>query len=218
MIQRARVQPELKGLWDGPAWGSVPALTIGDFLERSGPHRPLTQAKVLYSEQGLHTIFRVEDRYVLSIHTRYQDQVCRDSCVEFFVEPIRDRGFFNFEVNAGGTLLLYHCQDKQRTARGGELNTHVDEADGKLVRIYHSMPRVVQPEVAEPTTWLIEWFAPFSIFEKYLGCPVPKGGSTWRGNLYKCGSRMEHWASWANIGPIFNFHQPDFFAPMPLEK
>ncbi|MFH1567889.1 MAG: carbohydrate-binding family 9-like protein, partial [Gemmatimonadota bacterium] len=69
-------------------------------------------------------------------------------------------------------------------------------------------------EIAAPTTWAVEYHVPFALFASYFGASVPRQGTVWRANFYKCGDRTSHphWGSWAPVGtPRPNFHQPDFF-------
>src|SRR5436190_18492684 len=106
IIQRLENAPALDGDWDGHAWSGVPSLPIDRFHPRSSDHRPATTAKLCYTADALHLLFHVRDRYVKSVATQYGDRVCRDSCVEFFVQPKPGLGYFNFETNCGGTMLL----------------------------------------------------------------------------------------------------------------
>ncbi len=43
--------------------------------------------------------------------------MCRDSCVELFLEPKPGRGYFNFEFNCAGTLMACHVEDPTRAGR-----------------------------------------------------------------------------------------------------
>ncbi|MBI2434434.1 MAG: carbohydrate-binding family 9-like protein, partial [Candidatus Hydrogenedentes bacterium] len=105
---KAAAQPELQGLWDGPAWKQAETLEVAHFFP-VGEFRPVTQARVLHGKDGLYIHFRVQDQYVLSTRTEYHGEVWKDACAEFFVQPKADRGYFNFEINAGGTMLIsYH--------------------------------------------------------------------------------------------------------------
>ena len=112
-IRKAAIRPELDGQWDGPAWRQAEPLDIAHFHKESSDHRPVTQAKALYDADGVYVIFEVKDRYVRSRHTEYQARVCDDSCVEFFVQPKPGKGYFNFEMNCGGHLLLYYSLNKR---------------------------------------------------------------------------------------------------------
>jgi hypothetical protein len=216
LIRRAEKTPEFTGDWDGPAWKMADVLDIAHFYARSSSHRPVTQAKILYDQDGLYVFFKVKDRYVRSVHTNYQDSTCLDSCVEFFVEPKAGKGYFNFEFNCGGTLLLYFIEDPKITASGFEKYSLVDKSLADLMRVYHSMPATVPQEIESPVEWKIEYSIPFKLFEHYLGALGEVRGQTWRANLYKCGDQTSHphWASWSPIGDQGSFHQPQCFAPI----
>jgi len=42
------------------------------------------------------------------------DEVWKDSCVEFFIQPRPDAGYFNLEMNAGGAHLCCYIEDPAR--------------------------------------------------------------------------------------------------------
>ncbi|MEX0885373.1 MAG: carbohydrate-binding family 9-like protein [Phycisphaeraceae bacterium] len=199
------------GEWDDATWGGVKPLTVGEFHRRSSDHQPLVQAKVLYDDAALYVFFRVEDRYVLSKRTELHDMVCKDSCVEFFVRPREDAGYFNVEINAGGTMLLYYC-----ASWGGKDDRDrrpVEPERAALVEIHPSLPRTVEPEITEPVTWTLQYRLPLALFEPELGPLGPLAGQRWTANFYKCAdeSSHPHWASWSSVGERLSFHQPDRF-------
>ncbi|MFZ2040043.1 MAG: hypothetical protein WAV08_05075, partial [Desulfobacterales bacterium] len=72
-------RPEIRASWDGAFWGAVPALAVAHFRPEGSGHRPPTHAKLVYCPAGLCGIFRVRDRFVRCLHTRFQDPVCKDS-------------------------------------------------------------------------------------------------------------------------------------------
>ncbi len=218
-IHRAGSRPELRGLWSGRSWGQVPTLEIDRFHASSTEHRPLTQAKLLYDRRFLYVHFRVQDRYVRAVSRRYQDSVWEDSCVELFVQPRPDRGYFNFEMNCGGLLLLYYIEDPTRTPDGFVKYRRVDRRHLRGLRVFHTLPRRVQTELPGPLSWGVEYRVPFALFAVYLGSPPETAGRSWRGNLYKCADACSHphWASWAPIGEELNFHQPERFGELAFE-
>src|SRR5258708_3044160 len=99
-------------------WNSADVLQIDQFHPESGLHRPRVFARLLRDQRSLLLGFEVEDDYAVSRATQYQEQVSRDSCVEFFVKPLPGSGYFNFELNCGGTMLLYYIEDPTRTPNG----------------------------------------------------------------------------------------------------
>jgi len=215
-VRRAETAPVLDGAWDDPVWRNADVLTVDRFHEASSDHRPRVQAKLLYTDEGIHVIWRVADRYILCRHTAYQDPVYKDSCVEFFVQPKSGKGYFNFEMNCGGTLLLTYIEKATRTSDGFEKYTVVPWEWGRRVKVYHSMPEVVDPEITEPREWVLQYFIPFALLEAFVGPIGSPSGQEWRANFYKCADACSHphWAGWAPIGKELNFHQPDAFAPL----
>ena len=205
----------LTGAWDGEHWKRANTLEIGEFRPESSDHRPRTRARLLYDTEGIFGIFHVEDRFVRSVHTRYCDPVCLDSCVEFFVKPRPDSGYFNFEFNCSGTLLCSYILNTTRTDTGLRETRDIDPQDAESVKIWHSMPGRVEPEISDPVEWVVEFFVPFSLLETYAGTLGDPSGQTWRANFYKCGDHTSHphWAGWCPV-PEVNFHLPDCFGKL----
>ncbi len=208
-VLRAHCAPQLDGGWDGPGWEGVPPLDVASFHPGSSAHRPRTQAKIVYDDDGLHVQFQVEDQYVLCRQLKNQGSVCLDSCTEFFFQPDPARGYFNLEVNCGGWIhLAYHTSPDQRT--------FVSDDWLAKMRVHTTLPRHVEPEIMEPLTWIMAVFMPFDLFEAHMGpfgTAAPRPNTVWRANFYKCAdeSSHPHWGSWAPIGEKLNFHQPEYF-------
>jgi hypothetical protein len=211
--------PPVSAGWDDPAWGSAETLTISRFHPRSGDHRPRTQARLLHDGQALAVMFRVEDRYVLARHTAYQSPTHKDSCVEFFVRPRPDRGYFNFELNAVGTLLLWYIDKPRRPDGSFEHYTEVPEALARSLEKRASLARPIAEEDSNPLVWTVSFRVPFMLFEAYVGPLGGPSGQTWRANFYKCAdeSSHPHWGAWADIGERLDFHQPDRFGEIVFE-
>jgi len=108
-VQRLSEPVPLDGKWDKPQWRNAQAVRITHYMGQRPKHRPKAQAKTVYDDQYIYVIFRVEDRYVRAVARENQGEVWKDSCVEFFFTPGEDvtRGYFNLEVNCGGTALFH---------------------------------------------------------------------------------------------------------------
>ena len=211
-VSRVKRRTEMLGLWDGPAWCEVPCLEIACFRPEGSRHRPVTRVKLSYDTDGLYGLFQVHDNYVRCLRTRFQDPVYKDSCVEFFVQPKPEGGYFNFEINCGGALLASYITDSTRVCDGFKACTHLSETDARRLRIFHSMPTVVEPELIDDTTWYIEFFIPFALLEAYVGPIAIDKGSVWDANFYKCGDETSHphWGAWSPVDEL-NFHLPRCF-------
>jgi hypothetical protein len=215
VIRRAAVEPELLGLWDGPAWRDAGVAEVASFHPASSDHRPQTQAKIHYDDAGVYVIFRVRDRYVVCTRDRHQSLTSKDSCVEVYFQPKPgEKGYLNFEMNCGGALLLYYITDPTRHEPTiFKQRVIVPQAQIETMRIYHSLPKTLPAEITEPVEWRVEYFIPWSLFETYAGPVRPVAGTSWRGNFHKCAdeSSHPHWASWSPIGEPLNFHVPKYF-------
>mgnify|MGYP000652969664 FL=1 len=225
-VKYAQEKPEYMGLWDGHAWKNVEHINVDAFRPESSEHRPETSVKLLYDEHKIYGIFRVVDRYIHCTRTRYQDPVCKDSCVEFFVQPKpppvepskKLSGYFNFEFNCGGTLYCSYITDPEIVNRNFKEVVMLPPEDGTAVRIFHSMPEVVDPEIAETAEWFLEFSVPLSLLEKYAGHIGSPKGQKWRANFYKCASDTTHphWAAWSPVDKL-NFHLPHCFGTIIFE-
>jgi hypothetical protein len=203
-----------------PDWSSIVPAEIGFFFAHSSDHRPQTAVRLAYDDAGLHVRFDVQDRYVRAVAERYQDSVCKDSCVEFFVQPKVGGSYFNFEVNAGGILLLYRIPV---AIDGTAQMDRLEPVPFELVRemeIFHSLPARVDPEITEPCEWSIEYKIPFELFQHYLGPSGSLAGQIWRANFYKCADATSHphWGMWAPIPDGRRFHRPEYFGELIFDE
>lgn len=206
---------DLEAVLDPAVWQTATVAHVDQFHPKSSAHRPAVVARMLHSEDALHVKFDVDDRYVRSTLTAFQSRVSRDSCVEFFVQPAGADGYFNFEINAGGTLLVYFVEDPT-PGDGDRLfrqYTVLPRLLGDQVRIEHSLPSLVEPEIQTAVAWMVTMTIPASAIEAYAPGAFGRRNTPWRCNFFKCGDETSHphWAAWANIGERLRFHQPNRF-------
>jgi len=88
-----------------------------------------------------------------------------------------------------------------------------------MIKVYHSEPKIVEPEKQVPTTWVIEFKVPLQLIESYCPMVRPNKGVIWRANFYKCGDKLSrpHWLTWApiiNPTPGSGFHTPSSFGTL----
>ena len=197
--------------WDKPAWQKVQPLELTYYMGDKPAHFPRVQAKVAYDAANLYVIFRVKDNYVRAVAQKHQDMVCRDSCVEFFFAPGTDvtKGYFNLETNCGGTMLMHFVTVPRKD------NKPVSDELLDQIDIAHSQPKIVNPEVAEPTVWTLEYRLPLALAAHYLpNAPKPAPGVEWRANFFKCADQTSHphWLTWSKVErPRPDFHVPEYF-------
>lgn len=215
-IQRMKDNPVIDADWNKPAWQSVAPLTLEYYMGKEPAHQPKTQARAAYDDQYIYVIWKVDDNYVLGKRTQHQQDVWRDSCVEFFFTPDGDSsnsGYFNLETNCCGFKLLNaHFPDRDEYI--------FKDDDFATIRTASSLKSPINPETKQSTVWTLEYRIPFSLLEKAAKVERPKPGVTWRGNFYKCAddSSHPHWLTWS---PVHNaepsFHLPAWFGKLEFE-
>ncbi len=198
------------GNWNKVQWQKVEPLEINNYMGERPRHLPKAQAKLLYDDKNIYVIFRVEDQYVRAVARETHGPVWEDSCVEFFFTPDGnvENGYFNLEANCGGTIL-FHCKNNSN-----QKDEFVKISDCEQMKIAHSLPKIVDPEITDPITWTLEYRLPFEVIEKYWPITKPVPGNIWRANFYKCADKTSHphWLTWSVVDfPKPKFHLPEFF-------
>lgn len=217
-IRSCPAPPLLTADWEDPVWQAAETLQVGNFLPQSSDHHPETFARLLWDANGLHGIFLVRDRYVRCIRSNYFDQVWKDSCVEFFIQPKADGGYFNFEFNCGGAHLCCYITDWRLKDGWFAEALKLPASVGQRVQIKASLPHIVDPELTEPTDWTLQFFIPFNVLEEYIGPLGNLRSQMWRGNFFKCAEEVSHphWTAWSPVSE-FNFHLPKCFGEIRFE-
>jgi len=206
----------IDGKWDKPVWEKVKPIRIENRMGEEPRFRPVTEAKMLYDATNVYVIFRVHDKFVKSTVTAYNGHVSGDSCVEFFFSPnsAEPGHYFNLEVNAGGTPLIFFITNP-RTAFTKLTDTAINK-----IEIAHSLPKVVNPEITEGVTWTIEYRIPLGMLKQFTNVTMPNPGVTWRANFYKTGSSTSnpHYYTWSPVSnPEPNFHLPAYFGTITFD-
>jgi hypothetical protein len=215
-VSRQTSPPKLDAGWDQPPWKAIPSALIANYMGEKPVHFPTAEVKVTYDELSVYVLFQVADRYVRAVAEAHQGNVWEDSCVEFFFTPGPDvsKGYFNLEMNCGGTML-FHFQPGAGTDR---IVLSKKECD-KVWRT-HSLPRIVDPEIDAPVTWTVAYQIPIDLLKKYSPVTTPTPNAAWRANFYKCGDKTSHphWLTWAPVDSAKpNFHLPEFFGFLEFE-
>ncbi|MFA5905568.1 MAG: carbohydrate-binding family 9-like protein [Desulfobacula sp.] len=195
---------------DMALWSGISALELNHHMGPKPDHFPRTEARLIFDDHDIFVMFRVEDRYIRAVAKHHQDNVFEDSCVEFFFTPGPDvsMGYFNLEMNCGGTML-FHFQ----TGRGKD-RIVIPQQECEAVICVHSLPCQVDPEIQEPVTWTVSYRVPVRLMGKYTQTVLPGPGVQWRANFYKCGDKTSHphWLTWSPVeAPGPDFHRPECF-------
>jgi hypothetical protein len=215
-VQRTQGFFNLTDKWDQGQWANTETFRLANFMGPRPEHFPDTQAKLLYDDNTLYVFFRVQDRYVRAVAETYHDAVCQDSCVEFFFTCRQGsaQGYFNLEVNCGGTLLFHHQTARSKNQR------QVAIEDCQRLQILPSLPKTIDPEITVPTVWTLKYALPVKILKKYATVETPAPGVIWKANFYKCADKTSHphWLTWNPVDhPGPNFHLPRYFGTIVFE-
>ena len=202
-----RVRKDLDPGAPAAAWRSVPALTVSHYQWTGNGYEPRVEARLCWSARFLHVRFDVEEDRVRVRHTRFQDPVWKDSCVELFVDAFPEllRGYVNFEANAVGAFLIAFGLDRGH-------RRPLAKAELRGFRAKASLISPVDGPVADGH-WALAYRVPLALFRALYGREV-EPGQTSAANFYKCGDETEfpHYGAWSPVGtPKPDFHRPEFF-------
>lgn len=210
-VKKLKEPISIDGNWDKAQWKGVKEIPIINFMGEIPAFRPVVRAKMMYDEENLYLIYKVDDRHIRIENDKFNGPVSHDACVEFFFSPDADwpLRYFNVEINAGGTpLMAYHPEGKR---------VSMTEDDFKDVEIAHTLPRKLEQEISEPVTWFLEFKLPLDMLRKYSNVTQPRKGVSWKANFYKTSSKSTnpHYLTWAVVdNPVPQFHLPQFFGTL----
>lgn len=169
------------------------------------PHKPEAEVAVAYTDDAVLVHYKVTEYDVIGTVIEDHGTVWLDSCVEWFFRPFPDGGYYNFECNCLGTMLIAYGKDRyERTPAGSGTMSGVKR--------WSSLGRVPFGEKFETTSWEIALIIPFTSFFK--DDVKSLDGMDCTCNFYKCGGsgKFEHYLSLYPIGvPEPDYHRPEYF-------
>lgn len=218
LIRKTSTVPTWDFGWDNPVWSHAQTAIIDQPAAPLKGSVPITQARLIHDDANIYGIFRVQDHSILARQTQYNSWTCFDSCVEFFFRPHQAGGYFNLEMSASGSHLLYYVRDWTPVGDYYADFTAIPEIDGRLFESRSSLTELVPNERRGDLTWFVQFKVPIVIAEKYCGSIGSLSNQRWTGNFYKCGDQLcpPHWLAWSPV-PILNFHLPEHFGELYLE-
>ncbi|MBR0457688.1 MAG: carbohydrate-binding family 9-like protein [Victivallales bacterium] len=199
--------------FDWHAWDVAETAEL-TFFSKPCDIRPRIQLRLLHDADHIYGFYRVEDCYTLARHSGYASEVWKDSCVEFFFHPAGAGGYFNLEMNAGGSHLMQFVRNPRRRPDGFQDFTRIPPEHGTKVSVHTTLPQTFE-ELPGPTTWMLQFTLPIETLQPYCKVPTPLDGQRWTANFYHCADDSSHprWMTWAPLTPT-NFHAPQFFQPL----
>lgn len=169
------------------------------------PYKPQVSFRIARTAREIWIHFFVNEQSVRAVNTEPNQPVYQDSCVEFFVQPVSDGPYMNFEFNAIGT-----CLSQVGPERAGR--QFLDPDTIRRISTRSSLGNTPFEERKDLHEWNLLVGIPLDLL---FGEEDPDlTGKHIRGNFYKCGDKLEvpHYLSWNPIGVERpDFHRPEFF-------
>ena len=193
-IKHAPLEAADKFMLDNKLWG------FNDYHAK-------VYAQIAYDDQGFWVKFYVGESNPLVEKTHHFEEVCQDSCVEFFVNftPEHSDRYINFEVNAAGIMYV---------------GIGTDRYDNELLTVDEVKELSAKAEITEEY-WTVSYGISFELIKKYYPQFDMAKCEYLQGNLHKCGSRTsyKHYLTYYPIGcERPDFHRPEYFGRFAVEK
>lgn len=176
------------------------------------PYQPEVHFRIAHNDSLLFLKYYVKEEHILARQTQPNTAVHRDSCVEFFVDPLQDGNYYNFEFNCIGTTHLAYGPDrKERTF------VPADKIESEI-KTWSTLGKNAFEEKSGIFEWEMVIVIPSSIFSHNEGLRFSKLISN--ANFYKCGddTSKRHYLSWNPVKtPNPDFHRPEYFGVLKFE-
>ena len=182
-------------------WTEVPSLQVDNvqWLPDTGIRM---QQQLCYDADTLYVRQQAWEKDIRAERTGYLQQVCEDSCMEFFFAPGEDDRYFNVEINPNGCIHL-----------GFGPGRH-----GRVQVVPKQMEQLFAVESARTEDgWTLTYRIPLQLirlfFPEYRFVP----GATLRANCYKCGdlTAHPHYITWNPVSSDTpDYHRPQDFGLM----
>jgi hypothetical protein len=168
-------------------------------------YKPDVSFSIGYTSREILLKYYITEQYFKAEKTETNEMVCEDSCVEFFVSPVDDGTYYNFEFNGIGTCLLGN-------GTGREDSKRVDPGIVSKIRRQTSVGKNPVKELKGPFSWTITIAIPIETFFQHKIKELK--GKTFRANFYKCGDMLSvpHFLTWNPVGTEKpDYHRPEYF-------
>jgi len=175
-------------------------------------YKPKVQFRIAHSNNAIWLKYYVEEENILADNTEPNSSVSRDSCVEFFFDPLGNGKYYNFEFNCIGTIHLAYGPDRHS-------RTFVDpDQIHEKILIRSSLGDRAFEEKGGGHRWEMTMVLPAEILTSHSD--IELRGRSSRANFYKCGDNtaVKHYVTWNPVGtPRPDYHRPEFFGTLIFE-
>ena len=180
-----------------PDWSEIPAVSLDYALQKNNANVS-AQAQLCYDDTAFYLRLSAQEAHIRAELTGTPDEVCEDSCLEFFFRPVSDDPrYINIECNPNGCLYV-------------GIGTNIET----LTRLNSKLHPITPIAKRISGGWETVYSVPFHFICQHFPSFSPRSGDCIRANFYKCGDLtvIPHYLSW-NPVPMqpFAFHNPDCF-------
>ena len=171
-------------------------------------YKPEVRFKISNDATKIYLRFEVREKYIRAVETDINGKVYQDSCVEFFISPLSDGNYYNFEFNCIGVPHVAYGPDRHQR---GLLPIEIIEQ----IKVKPSLGTTPFDEKEGDFSWSLEVEIPINCF--IHGQLDSFHGLKSKANFYKCGdlTSIPHYLSWNPIGTENpDFHQYPFFGDL----
>lgn len=194
-----------------PDWEDVAALPIDSFhwLALRGNQKPKAFAKFCgVRSKGLFARLWCFENSPKTTYTDRDDPVYKDSCLEFFFQPVTGRReYINIETNSRGVFLSQFGKGRMRRQFLQQLTPLAPEVS------------VFKNDAEKESAWGVEIFVPDALITELYHVEYHTAPGIIRGNFYKCAdaAATPHYAAAFPVGDaILGFHNPGTFGKIIL--
>ena len=171
-------------------------------------YKPEVRFKISNDARKIYLRFEVREKYIRAVETETNGNVYQDSCVEFFISPLSDGNYYNFEFNCVGVPHVAYGPDRYQRKK---LPLEIIEQ----IKIDSSLGSAPFAEKEGDFSWALELEIPVNCF-LYDHLNFFSGLKS-KANFYKCGdlTTIPHYLSWNPINTKDpDFHQYSYFGDL----
>jgi hypothetical protein len=189
---------------------SLPEKTEHSISNQNWVEAPEVSAgfSIRHDGTSIYLYYQVKEPQVRAVNTDFNSPVWEDSCVEFFLSLEDDDGYYNFEINAIGTVLGAYGMDRHQRLR-------LPEDQLSLVKTSPSLGRNPIENLENQTSWNMQVVIPIEVLQ--FSKIETLSGLDAHANFYKCGDKLKqpHFLSWQPVlTPKPDFHTPHYFGQL----
>ena len=163
---------------------------------------------IRHDGNSIYLFYKVEEPQVRAVNTEFNSSVWEDSCVEFFLALDGDDSYYNFEINAIGTVLGGYGKDRHQRYQ-------IPDTLLSQVETVPSLGHDPIESLDQHTSWNIKLVIPIMVLS-YSNIDTLSGLDA-HANFYKCGDKLKqpHFLSWKPVLTTKpDFHQPHYFGQL----